>query len=58
MDFTGLFTGKQGDVAYTLLSTRWLTAIISFIYLILMGLMGGNTLSYLPIYLLQAESSS
>lgn len=30
MDFTGLFAGKRGDVAYTLLSTRWFTAIMRF----------------------------
>lgn len=30
MDFTGLFTGKQGDVACTLLSTHGFRGIILF----------------------------
>lgn len=39
MDFTGLFTGKQGDTqAHTLLSTRRFTAITRFICLILGGM--------------------
>ena len=38
MDFTGLFTGKQGDTQpHTLLSTCWFTAITRFICLILAG---------------------